>query len=117
VGQFSKIVRERMQIDRALPVRANPELPAQVAGKTLQAGQRCLEYLTASIPACAGDERCKQAYEVLRIAFEQGTLADARTALTQLQTHLRELTEEDSDVAADLELQRFRKQLHLILDH
>lgn len=117
MGQFSKIVKERLQIDRALPVRANPELPAQVAGQTLQAGQRCLEYLIKRVPACAADERCRRAYEVLSVAFDQGSLADARTALTQLQTHLRELTEEDADVAADLELQRFRKQLHLILDH
>lgn len=117
MGQFSEIVRKRMRIAHTPAIRANPELPADAAGKTLQAGQRCLEYLTQSLPACADDERCKRVYEVLCVAFDQGSLADARTALTQLQTHLRELTEEDSDVAADLRLQQFRKQLHLILDH
>jgi hypothetical protein len=117
MGTFSNIVRQKMKIERGLPVRANPELPRQLAHSAMLAGYRAISHLRDKIPACSLDPRCEQVQEVLKIANDQGTPADHRTALTQLQTLLRELTEEDSDVSADDEVQRFRKRLHLLLDH
>lgn len=116
MGQFSEIVRRQMNIRRAVPARANPELPAKAAASFLEAGQRCLDHLAIK-GGYADDPRCRRVREVLEVAYREGTLADARTALTQLQTCLRSLTEEDADVSSDLELQNFRRQLHMALDH
>jgi len=84
--------------------------------QALAAGSRALQHLAETNASCAEDERCKKTWEVLGVAYE-GSGADTRTALTQLQTLLRALTEEDSDVAGDDQVQTYRRQLHRILDH
>jgi len=63
---------------------------------------------------CAEDPRCVKAHEALALAQ---TDADARTALTQLQVLLQNLTAEDADIAADERIQVFRRGLHVLLDH
>lgn len=52
----------------------------------------------------------------LEVAWNS-TRADRRTALTRLQTALRDWTSEDAAIAEDVGVQRYRKQLHLALDH
>lgn len=41
----------------------------------------------------------------------------SRRSLTTLQNELRQATEGSESVASDPDIQRFRKQLHLLLDH
>jgi len=84
--------------------------------EVLAAGSRALQHLAETNASCAEDERCQKAWQVLGVAYE-GSGADTRTALTQLQTLLRELTEEDSDVAGDEQVQTYRRHLHRLLDH
>jgi hypothetical protein len=72
--------------------------------------------LAASNVVCTQEGGCKEVATVLQVAG-QGSPADVRTALTQLQRLLSNLTAADSDVAADETVQQLRRELHLCLDH
>ncbi len=91
--------------------------PDRTSSRFLEAGSRALGHLTTNNRACAEDVRCKEVWDVLALAYDQGTAADHRTALTRLQSLLTNLTEEDADVAGDGRIQGFRRRLHLFLDH
>lgn len=98
-------------------------LRARVSGRTapvsptrgaVPAASRAMAHLLSTNTSCAADERCQTVARALSLVR---TPADAKTALTQVQQLLETLTAEDADVADDLQLQKFRKQLHLLLDH
>jgi hypothetical protein len=116
---FAEMVHSRVtSAQRAGTLASNPMRGIAGEGGTqaLAAGSRALQHLTQTNQACAQDERCHKAWQVLELAY-QGSGADTRTALTQLQTLLRSLTEEDSDVAGDRQVQIYRRRLHKLLDH
>lgn len=84
------------------------------SSEVVQAANRAFEHLAATNGFCRNDDRCRQVSETLGVVR---TEADIRTALTQAQALLASLTAEDADVAGDTEVQTFRRQLHLLLDH
>lgn len=59
----------------------------------------------------------KDCWNRMEVAFHSISRADRRTALTCLQLLLAEWTAADAKVASDQGIQRFRKTLHLALDH
>lgn len=91
-------------------------LAGQVGHQAVEAGTQALDHLTRTNTACAADPRCQKVWQVLAVAHASGTHGDIRTALTQLQTLLRQLTEEDSDVGGDQAVQTFRRRLNRLLD-
>jgi hypothetical protein len=58
----------------------------------------------------------REQWDTLAIAWPS-TTADRRVALTRLQAALASWTAEDAHVADDAWVQRYRRQLHLVLDH
>jgi hypothetical protein len=116
---FAQLVHSRISAaSHAGTLAKNPtrSLAGPDGKQALAAGSRSLQHLTETNQACAADARCHKTWEVLGVAYE-GSGADTRTALTQLQTLLRALTEEDSDVAGDDQVQTYRRHLHRLLDH
>lgn len=119
MSRFAEIVQARVGNAAASgtlvrnPVR---DMGGPRGKQALEAGSRALQHLASTNEACASDDRCVKAWEVIKIAYE-GSGGDARTALTQLQTLLAVLTAEDSDVAGDPDIQAFRRRLHKLLDH
>ena len=78
-------------------------------------GSQVLDRLSAEDPYARQDG--KECWTQMEVAFDSGSAADQRTALTCLQLKLWEWTAEDADVAGDVFVQKFRKALHSALDH
>lgn len=87
--------------------------------RMLTLGSQVLDRLHKS-PEFAGDAEMKaqiqEIWETLGVA-KRGSRGDRRVALTRLQAKLREWTQQDAHVADDVAVQRYRRQLHLVLDH
>jgi len=119
MSQFAGIVRDRVARARDRGTLGGPGSRSVGGASGRQAigtGLGLLQKLLVSNPVCAQDEACQGVVRVLSVAAE-GTDADTMTALTQLQRLLADLTAEDADVAEDEQVQQFRRQLHLALDH
>lgn len=119
MSAFAERVHSRITAaQRSGTLARNPikDLAGREGQEALAAGSGALQHLSQTNSECAKDERLQRSWQVLEVAY-QGSGADARTALTQLQTLLRALTEEDSDVAGDNEVQTYRAHLHRLLNH
>lgn len=119
MSSFAEIVRQRVRNADASGVLARnmPRLLTGHRGKSfIEAGTQCLDHLTKNNGPCRADPRCHKVWQSLSAAYQSGTPGDARTALTQLQTLLRQLTEEDGDIGGDEDVQTFRRQLGRLLD-
>lgn len=118
MSTFAQMVRTRVAQAAATGRLVNPhrDLEGESGRKAAANGLQLVQQLVATNAACARDSDCKEVATVLQIAGN-GSPADVRTALTRLQKLLANLTAADSDVAADLAVQDFRRHLHLCLDH
>ncbi len=118
MSTFATMVRQKVADATAAGRLATPRrsLEGSKGQKALSSGLSLVQHLASTNQACAADENCKEVATFLQVA-QQGTVADARTALTRLQRLLSHLTAADSDVAADATVQHFRRGLHLVLDH
>lgn len=119
MSNFAALVQTRIsrarnegRLTRGSLVHEGERADAEAVG----AGVLAMRHLSETNQACASDERCTKTWQMLEVAA-QGSPADARTALTALQSLLHALTQEDADVAGDQEVQVFRRRLHLLLDH
>lgn len=83
--------------------------------KLLGQGSQVLDRLAKKDPHYGQDGR--QCWELMEVAWNSASRADRKTALTCLQIKLQQWTAEDAEVAADGGIQKFRKTLHLALDH
>ena len=120
MSSFAQMVRSQItaaQRTGSLARNPNRGLAGNGGKQALAAGSRALEHLSQTNPLCAADPRCQSTWQVLELAYQHGSTADARTALTKLQELLRTLTAEDSDIAADDQVQAYRRRLHALLDH
>lgn len=119
MSTFAHLVRRRVNAaaqQGTLGRNTGKLLGGPVGRKYVEAGTQALDYLTRNNGPCSQDDRCQRVWQVLSVAHQSGTPGDVRTALTQLQSLLRSLTEEDSDVGADEHVQLFRRQLNRLLD-
>lgn len=118
MSDFAYMVRNRLSSASSDGRLTNPSrnLDGRVGDRAVVSGRSLVERLISTNVACARDKDCTEVLTVLKISG-QGTPADKRTALTRLQRLLENLTAADSDVAGDLEVQKFRRSLHLALDH
>lgn len=119
MSHFAQLVRRNVaQAAQAGTLARNmPKILSGPVGLAyLEAGSQALQHLTQSNGACHEDPRCQKVWEILAVAHDSRTPGDVRTALTQLQTLLRRLTEEDSDVGGDEDIQTFRRRLNRLLD-
>jgi hypothetical protein len=94
-------------------VSSNPRSGIQ-SSEVLEASNRAMVHLMGTNTFCRDDNRCERLCGTLATVQ---TEADVLTALTQTQALLTSLTAEDADVAGDSEVQDFRRQLHMLLDH
>lgn len=82
-------------------------------------GSQVLDRLLQN-PQLAEDEAVREqimdAWRALEVAWTS-TQADRRVALTRLQESLRQWTSEEAIIADDDAIQRYRRKLHLVLDH
>lgn len=107
MSDFASLVRNRVgAVRRGAGATAPIDALAQAKGE--------LERLMVA-GACP-DTRCADVLVAVNLAGS-GTAADARTALTRVQSLLRALTEEDANVASDESVQAYRRALHALLDH
>jgi hypothetical protein len=119
MSHFATIVREGVANAMASGRLVDPEcvsILGEQGDRAIVDGLELMRRLFSSNAFCAQDENCKRAAAVLVVA-STGTQDDRRTALTNLQQTLTNLTSSDSDVAGDAVVQMFRQQLHLALDH
>ncbi len=118
MSTFAHLVRDRLAAAAANGNLANPHrsLEGDAGVDAVQSGLELVQRLARGNAACAQDKDCQEVVVVLQIAG-RGTPADKRTALTRLQRLLGNLTAGDSDVAHDSGVQKFRRHLHLALDH
>lgn len=119
MSTFAQIARQRVHDanTRGVLARNMPRILGGPVGRQfVEAGTQALDHLAKSNGPCGADPRCQKVWEILAVAHQSGSPGDTRTALTQLQTLLRLLTEEDSDVGADEDIQTFRRQLGRLLD-
>ncbi len=119
MASFATHVRERMDIVRrgggGLRV-AGPDERDETRDY-VASGTQALRHLAATVPSCAADPRCDEMWGRLEGAYADGTPAQQRSVLTQMQSLLTLLTAEDDSVAGDGKIQIFRRQLHTALDH
>lgn len=118
MSSFANLVRDRLATAVRDGSLASPgrSLEGDVGSEAIQSGLELVQRLSQTNVVCQQEADCKEVAVVLQVAG-RGTAADKRTALTRLQRLLANLTAADSDVAGDVHVQQFRRDLHLALDH